>query len=287
MLGATLTTAATLIRDTAGAAVQDGAPTRPPASSPLTPAGLAGERADRTAGMPAPAVPSRTTGNADGGAASLAQSIIDPGDALARAGWLAGVVLLSFRSARRLVEHPRAPRRRRLAGARVVPGAAERAVGTHGHRAPGGDRFVCPPLGAGHPGSREAGHPAAGRRAVRAERGAGRSHPRARARPRPSSRLPGQPRADGRRDAALLSSRRLVGVASDARDARALLRRPRRRGLPQPPRVRQRPARAGRAPGLDAGAGARGGGWVAALTGATAARAGASATRHPRASPPV
>ena len=47
--------------------------------------------------MPAPAVPSRTTGNADGGAASLAQSIVDRAIPWLVLAWLAGVLLLSFR----------------------------------------------------------------------------------------------------------------------------------------------------------------------------------------------
>ena len=75
------------------------------------------------------------------------------------------------------------------------------------------------------------------------EPGAARSHPRARARARPPPRLSGEPRADRDRDAALLSSGRLVGVASGARGARALLRRSRRDRLRQPRRLRPRAAR--------------------------------------------
>ncbi len=57
---------------------------------------------------------------------------------------------------------------------------------------------------------------------------AARGDPRARARAHPPSRLSGEPAADARRDAALLSPGGLVAVAPDPHRARELLRRSRR-----------------------------------------------------------
>ena len=60
---------------------------------------------------------------------------------------------------------------------------------------------------------------------------AARGDPRARARAHPPARLPGEPAADAGRDAAVLSSGRLVALAADPHRARELLRRSRRQPL--------------------------------------------------------
>ena len=101
---------------------------------------------------------------------------------------------------------------------RRCPNGVERADGARRacDRPPGGDRVFDPGLGAGDRGPREAGDRASRGGAVGTERFAARGHPRARARPCPASRLPGEPRPDGDRDAALLPSGRLVGLPSGA-----------------------------------------------------------------------
>ncbi len=71
----------------------------------------------------------------------------------------------------------------------------------------------------------------AGRRPRRTFPERARGGARTRARAHPASRLSRQPAAVGRRDAALLPPRRLVGVARRPRRARALLRRSRGEGL--------------------------------------------------------
>jgi beta-lactamase regulating signal transducer with metallopeptidase domain len=97
MLAATLATAATLIRDSAGGAVRDGAATGPSGSSQLTPAASAGQRADHTASMLARVGPSPITGGAEVNTASLVQPIIDRVMPWLVLAWLAGVLLLSIR----------------------------------------------------------------------------------------------------------------------------------------------------------------------------------------------
>ena len=130
-------------------------------------------------------------------------------------GWLAGVLLLSLR----LLGGWWSTRVLRVVDVSPVPEWC-RAQLTAPRRAcdrpPGGDRVFDPGLGAGDRGPREAGDRASRGGAVGTERFAARGHPRARARACPASRLPGEPRPDGDRDAALLPSGRLVGLPSGA-----------------------------------------------------------------------
>ena len=72
-----------------------------------------------------------------------------------------------------------------------------------------------------------AGRADAGERSRRYGTAADRGNPRARARAHPASRLSGQPAADARRDAPLLSPRGVVALAADSDRARELLRRSR------------------------------------------------------------
>ena len=212
-----------------------------PATLPLT---RASDRASRTPATPLP----RRVAAADSGLPSLARRRRS-GDAVAGSGLARSVSCSS------LSVSPAAGGGRARFASRVSPrfprGArrSSRALGAVVHRAPCGDRRVGPGLGAGGPRPPEARHHAAGRRSCRLEPVPARSHRRARARARPPSRLPGEPRADRDRDAVLLSSGRLVGVAAGARRARALLRRSRGDRLPQPRRLRPRAARPRGAPG--------------------------------------
>ena len=89
----------------------------------------------------------------------------------------------------------------------------------------------------------QAGRAAAGERAGRPVAAAARGDPRARARAHPPPRLPGQPAADARRDAALLSPGGLVAVGTHPRRARELLRRSRRQPVRRSGRLRQRARR--------------------------------------------
>ena len=82
----------------------------------------------------------------------------------------------------------------------------------------------------------------------------------------PASRLPGEPPAVGRRDGAVLSPGRLVGVARSSRSARAMLRRPGRGDL-RSTGLRDRTRRA-RGDGENSQVGARGGGRIARRPGA-------------------
>jgi len=141
---------------------------------------------------------------------------------------------------RRLVARPAAPSR----GARDELVALADAVPPAGvpARAPGGGargrvragrRADCRRLAA-------SGDPAADRRPGIVDALAGRSHPRARARAYPSSRLRRQRAADDRRDAAVLSPRGVVALEACACRTRALLRRHRDRDLRRSGWVRAR-----------------------------------------------
>ena len=128
---------------------------------------------------------------------------------------------------------------------RLAPGARPRVSGRAGPRrrrlAPSGD----PP-----PGERVDGtYAPAARRAARARAGA-----------RAALRLPGEPRAVGDRDTALLPPCGAVGVATRARGARALLRRPGRGRVRRRPPLREGPPHDGEPPRQDASARALGGG---------------------------
>ena len=138
--------------------------------------------------------------------------------------WLSGVVILTLRL---------------LAGWIWVQRLRSRgtAPGTSGVAADGRQAFEAPPHCAADSAARvfdgrradrdrvaPAGGADAGERAGRDGAAAARSDPRARARAHQPPRLPRQPAADARRDAALLSSRGLVAVAPDPGRARELLR---------------------------------------------------------------
>ena len=93
MLAATLTTAATLIRQTAGPSVQAGEVAA--GSSEPAPAPSAGRRTESDADAPARLIPS--AGGARANAFSAALPIMDRAMPLLVLAWLAGVLLLSFR----------------------------------------------------------------------------------------------------------------------------------------------------------------------------------------------
>ena len=127
------------------------------------------------------------------------------------------------------VQRMRIARRHRRAETLAVDGGA--AVAAAAHRAAVTPARVDARRRADGHRLAEAGRAAAGQRAGRADAAAARSDPRPRARAHPPARLPRQPAADARRDAALLSSRRVVAVAAHPHRARALLRRSRRQPL--------------------------------------------------------
>ena len=127
----------------------------------------------------------------------------------------------------------------------------------------------------------EAGRAAAGQRHGRPRAEPDGSHPRARARPHPASRLRRQSFPDRRRNVVVLSPGGVVAVAADSRRAGELLRRSRREPVRRPGGVRSGARRARRAAFDSRRSGARGNRRIAAAAGQAAARR--PDTRRPRA----
>ena len=138
-------------------------------------------------------------------------------------------------------------RQHRGAVGRSCPADESEPIGGHpaiGPRrsAAGGGAFAAAYLAAGEPGQPDAGRAVGG-------------DSRARTGSRPSARLSGQPVANARRNGAVLSSGRLVAVASAAPGARKLLRRPGRGRGREPGGIRPGAAGGGRIAGAPRGAG--------------------------------
>ena len=153
---------------------------------------------------------------------------VDAGCASLLLVWLSGVAILTLRLlagwlwVQRLRSRGTAPARRELAADRRAGSRSRlhiarpiRLLRVGAGRSADGDRLAA------------AGRAAAGERAGGPGAAAARGDPRARARAHPAPRLPRQPAADARRDAAVLSPRGLVAVAPHPDRARELLRRSR------------------------------------------------------------